>query len=78
MHTDLSPHLHSGNCNEIIKLLYQCRQDNPILRLFGKCNSEDIQMTKCLKEERLQRRKRNYQKSLETKDKLQLISEEKK
>ncbi|XP_050519128.1 COX assembly mitochondrial protein 2 homolog [Diabrotica virgifera virgifera] len=70
MHTDLSPHLHSENCNELIKLLKQCHNEHPFLRIFGICNSEDHQMIKCLKQERLQRRKRNFQKSLETKEKL--------
>ncbi|KAJ8930424.1 hypothetical protein NQ314_016750 [Rhamnusium bicolor] len=77
MHTDLSPHLHSEKCNELIKLLQQCHKENPFARLLGKCNSEDHKMTKCLKEERLARRKNNYEKSLQTKAKLkQLFKEE--
>ncbi|XP_056646458.1 COX assembly mitochondrial protein 2 homolog [Diorhabda carinulata] len=76
MHTDLAPHLHSDNCNELIKLLQQCHNENPFLRIFGKCNSEDHRMVMCLKQERLQRRKRNYQKSLETKEKLRKMFEE--
>ncbi|CAH1153595.1 unnamed protein product [Phaedon cochleariae] len=78
MHTDLSAHLHSEGCNELIRMLNQCHQENPLLRFFGKCNSEDHQMVKCLKEERLLRRKQNYQKSLETKEKLQRLFREQK
>ncbi|KAJ8923843.1 hypothetical protein NQ315_010425 [Exocentrus adspersus] len=60
MHTDLSPHLHSEKCNELIQLLQQCRKDYPFLRLFGKCSPEYSKMVKCLKEERLIRRQKKF------------------
>lgn len=37
---------------------------------MGFCNSLDTAVTKCLKEERLRRRRENYEKSLQTKAKL--------
>ncbi|KAJ8936439.1 hypothetical protein NQ318_015585 [Aromia moschata] len=61
MHTDLAPHLHSEKCKELIKLLQDCHTEHPFTKFFGKCNSEDHQVVKCLKDERLLRRKRNYQ-----------------
>lgn len=67
MHTDLSAHLHSDKCNELIQLLQKCHDDYPFRKLLGYCNHEDAQMLKCLKEERLTRRALNRQKSEEMK-----------
>ncbi|XP_018561804.1 COX assembly mitochondrial protein 2 homolog [Anoplophora glabripennis] len=69
MHTDLSPHLHTEKCNIMINLLMECRREHPFRKFVGFCNSFYHQMTKCLKEERLARRARNYEKSLEMKKK---------
>lgn len=67
MHTDLSSHLHSGQCNDLIQLLQQCHDDNPFRKFFGYCNHEDAQMLRCLKQERLARRDLNRKKSEEMK-----------
>lgn len=67
MHTDLSTHLHSNKCNELIQLLQQCHEDNPLRKFFGYCNHEDTQVLRCLKQERLARRDLNRKKSEEMK-----------
>lgn len=73
MHTDLSKHLHSERCNDLINLLQECHNNHPILKFVGSCNSLDYQMVRCLKEERLARRQRNIEKSKETKEKLRKL-----
>ncbi|KAK4871989.1 hypothetical protein RN001_016113 [Aquatica leii] len=76
MHTDLAPHLHSKECNELINLLQNCHIDNPLRKFFGYCNDFDRKVVTCLKNERLARRQRNYEKSLEIKRKIRMITQQ--
>ncbi|XP_077983507.1 COX assembly mitochondrial protein 2 homolog [Glandiceps talaboti] len=70
MHGDLSSHLHTEECNELIKQLQQCHQENPWKKFTGICNELDTAMIKCLRRERENKRHVNAQKAKEMKEKL--------
>ncbi|XP_026474234.1 COX assembly mitochondrial protein 2 homolog [Ctenocephalides felis] len=63
MHSDLSAHLHSDECNAIIKRLQNCRQENAFMKFLGACNDIDRELVKCLRRDREAKRKKNKESS---------------
>ncbi|ENN77702.1 hypothetical protein YQE_05774, partial [Dendroctonus ponderosae] len=70
MHTDLSAHLHTDKCNQLITDWRQCRSDHMVLQLVGYCNSNYSEMLSCLKEERIAKRTESLKMSSEWKSRV--------
>ncbi|XP_073990095.1 COX assembly mitochondrial protein 2 homolog isoform X3 [Rhodnius prolixus] len=51
MHPDLSPHLHTEECNILISKLKDCHTNNKISKFFGACSEADRELLRCLKKE---------------------------
>ena len=62
MHTPLDAHLHTPECNEIIRKLKECHEQHGKWTqfAFGVCEDLDTLMRRCTKQERLARRKENH------------------
>jgi len=66
MHGPLDEHLHTEECNVIIRELQRCHQENSMFKqFFGACNQLDWAMRACTKKERLEREKEARQEAAE-------------
>lgn len=65
MHSDLSPHLHTPECNRLIDLLKRCHEENKYAKFLGVCNDFDQQVVVCLRNERKENSRKNREQSLE-------------
>ncbi|KAK2167449.1 hypothetical protein NP493_1277g00041 [Ridgeia piscesae] len=70
MHPDLSAHLHTPECNVIIKQLKDCYREHNVRKFVGYCNKYDNAVLACLKKERLTKRDKNIQVSKKWKDRI--------
>lgn len=65
MHSDLSPHLHTPECNRLIELLKSCHRENKYTKFLGACNDFDQQVVVCLRNERKENSRKNREQSAE-------------
>uniref|UniRef100_A0AC34R354 COX assembly mitochondrial protein n=1 Tax=Panagrolaimus sp. JU765 TaxID=591449 RepID=A0AC34R354_9BILA len=56
---DLSPHLHTEECNKLVEIMRRCFDEHPLKRYFGACSIWDEAVWQCTHMERIWRRSNN-------------------
>merc|ERR1712221_20199 len=56
---DLRPELHTPECNELVKALLKCYDENRFGKIFGACDKHNVAMEKCFHREQEERRLNN-------------------
>ncbi|KAL3859004.1 hypothetical protein ACJMK2_009272 [Sinanodonta woodiana] len=59
MHQNLAEHLHTEECNVVIRALIACHKQPFYKKMFGICNDLDREVNRCTKKERLAKRAAN-------------------
>ncbi|KAK9095913.1 hypothetical protein Syun_003014 [Stephania yunnanensis] len=75
MHPPLTLHRHPM-CAEIIEEFQKCHMDHPIAKYFNACTDLKIKLDRCFREEKALKRKANFEKSKEFKERLQAYRKE--
>uniref|UniRef100_A0A0N5AD19 COX assembly mitochondrial protein n=1 Tax=Syphacia muris TaxID=451379 RepID=A0A0N5AD19_9BILA len=74
---DLSPHLHTEECNILVQLFRQCQKEHRFRKFFGICSDSYVAVSQCFEIERRLQRKNNGSYTAKTKKKpLQHIPKE--
>ncbi|CAM6017358.1 unnamed protein product [Sphagnum balticum] len=69
MHPPLTLHKHPA-CALIIENFKKCHEDHPFQKFFGVCNDLKIELDRCFREEKAEKRKVNFEASKQFKEKL--------
>ncbi|XP_054803977.1 uncharacterized protein LOC129307124 [Prosopis cineraria] len=75
MHPPLTLHKHPM-CAEVIEQFQQCHIDHPYGKFFGKCTDLKIKLDSCFRQEKALRRKANFERSKEFKQRLDAFRKE--
>lgn len=76
MHPNLATHLHGEECREVIAQLYKCHAENPYRKFIGACNEFKRALNSCLQKEYEIKQKKNFQASIDRKERYRRIMQD--
>ncbi|XP_050525632.1 COX assembly mitochondrial protein 2 homolog [Daktulosphaira vitifoliae] len=68
MHPDLSPHLHTDECNDITLEFMNCNVEHKFSRFFGRCDKVYDRMVHCFHLERKAKQLHNNENAIKRQD----------